>query len=163
MKKGYEIAGQTIVDPEKVKYYLNKHRWVITRQINGKQWRRSHLVYAWHYHLTLETMKLLFDLNYLIHHKDKNPQNDDIENLELIKRGKHQTLHQKGANSSLYRHDVKIEQVIDLVVRQGFSTHKAAKFFKVDHATVQNRLYKAGYTFQYPIWAEEINYDDKRV
>lgn len=86
MKKQIETVGQTMIDPEKVKYYQDGERWKTTKKINDKYWFRSHLVYAFNHGLTLEDMQLLLNQNYCIRCRNRDESDVDINNLELIRR-----------------------------------------------------------------------------
>lgn len=53
--------------------------------INGRQILISHLIWEKHYGKIPD--------GYIIHHKDLNPSNNNINNLLMIERGKHNKLH----------------------------------------------------------------------
>jgi len=144
-----EKEANILVNPEKVKYCLGaKNRWVVTPPVNGKRWLRSHLVYAFHRKLTLEVMQSLLDLGYVIHHKDNIPGNDSMENLELLKNGKHISLHNKGRkypHRPSRRPDVKDKDIIDLVVRRNFTLSMAGKTLRASLSLIRDRLLSTGY------------------
>jgi len=159
MHKEIKTVGQTMVDPEKVKYYLKANRWITSRTINGKNWYRSHLVYAYYHYLTLETLQMFLNWGFCIHHRDGNPQNDVMENFRLLTHGNHISLHQNESLCHLYRQDLKTDQIIELVIDQKFSTTEAGKFLNANNSTIGHRLRKAGYknfgSERRPYWGKE--------
>ena len=64
---------------EKTKYYLS------TTKVNNKRIRLHRAVYIFY--------KGEIQKGYQIHHKDHDKNNNEVENLVLIKNGKHQSLH----------------------------------------------------------------------
>jgi len=51
---------------------------------------------------------------YVIHHKDENPKNNNIDNLQKMTRGAHHSLHNSGENHPMYgkRHTKKVRKKI---------------------------------------------------
>lgn len=70
------------------------YRWLYVRE-NGKQVaRREHRVLMeLHIGRKLEPWEL-------VHHRDENPSNNSIENLEIVEWGKHTAEHHKGSRKS---------------------------------------------------------------
>ena len=60
----------------------------IGKKYRGKYCYEHHLVYWQHYHIVPND-------DEIIHHKDGNKHNNDINNLELMSRSKHSTNHNK--------------------------------------------------------------------
>ena len=87
-------------NPYKEKYYLLHGRYLTTRNVSGKRWYRSHLIFAWHHHISLKTIQLILNCNYYVHHKNRNITDDSIENLKLMKDISHSQYHHKGKKVS---------------------------------------------------------------
>jgi len=96
-------------------------------------------------------------INKFIHHKDKNKLNNFLDNLELIDKGKHSKIHNKGAkklkgilygekspNHKLTEKDI-IEIKIDLN-NKILTQKEIAEKFKIDQTTVSliknNKIWK---------------------
>lgn len=83
---------------------------------------------------------------YVIHHKDFNPLNNNLDNLICISRGDHVALHNKTTRKSMYgkrKRDLTIEQkekIIKLSL-QGLSNRKVASIVGCGKTIVQ-KLYK---------------------
>lgn len=130
-----------MVDPNKERFYLTDGRWKTIKRFKNKHWRRSHINFAYKHNLTLETMQLLFDLGYVLHHIDQNKQNDYADNLKLLNNKKHMSLHTKGR----YRHKLGNNKIIDLVINRKIPAAVVAKTFNVSPGTIRNRLHSMGY------------------
>ena len=145
-----------MVNPEKVKYYLDSQsRRRITKRIDGKGWRKSHLVYAWYHHLTLETMQLLLDLGYIVHHINGNLQDDTVDNLQLITVRSHCLIHH-------YRNDISDKQIINLIIKKRLSANKTAEILKVNYSTVCDRLHKMGYK-NFGFWGGKSHWTEEDI
>lgn len=138
MNKNYAITGQTMVDPGEVKYYLHRGRWETTISLNGKKYRKAHLVYAYHYHLTLETIRMLTDLKYVIHHLNGDEADDSIGNLKLIKNDKHMSLHKNGKSLPL-EHRHKLSEALKGNKRNLGKTHSLETRRKIGEAQKGNK------------------------
>ena len=75
---------------------------------------------------------------YIIHHRDKNKQNNNIKNLELVFYKNHRGKYHKDCNSKLTEENIeKIKQLKD----KGFSVGKEiAPLFGVSRRTIYNHL-----------------------
>ena len=113
-----------MINTENQKYLLNQGRMRTNKKINGKQWYKSQLAYALYHKLSLEKMKSLSAKGYIVHHKDENIINDRPDNLELLTRSKHMSLHVKG---NKYRqgdhHSIETKQKMS-------NAHKGDKNFR---------------------------------
>ena len=104
----------------------------------------------------IEQRKL--DKTEFVHHKDGNKLNANIDNLEIIKDYKHQSLHNKGkiltnehkekiSKANHKRLGMKMKKHVEMkelpkLLKQKWSINKIAKFYKCDWSTVKNRIYE---------------------
>lgn len=63
---------------------------------NGRRLYKSIFFYHWTWNLYNPTNKIFHGDGYVIHHKDENPLNDNINNLQKMTREAHSRLHQTG-------------------------------------------------------------------
>ena len=63
-------------------------------------------------------------LNELVHHKDGNKRNNNIENLEIITRGEHASLHHKGK-----KYSKKLKLKMGKAIKEKHAVKKDAKLF----------------------------------
>lgn len=74
-----------------LKFSKSEGRWLVRIRIRGGSERWARIVYQ---------NELLggFEIceGFIVHHKDRNSSNDRIDNLELMPRGEHVSLHKKG-------------------------------------------------------------------
>lgn len=107
IRKGRAVSklSKELVNPATIKFYKCEHkgygRYMGGKPLLGRNWLRAHIVYAWHNFLTLAELQLLLKKGWCIHHKDDNPLNDSVDNLELILHKEHSRLHSTGRNHSL--------------------------------------------------------------
>ena len=70
--------------------------------LNAKTHKRLH-VYVWEYYNGEEIPK-----GCVVHHKDFNKSNNEIENLQLLTKKDHATLHGKSWTKERYENQIKI-------------------------------------------------------
>lgn len=70
-------------------------------RLSGPKIARSHLVYCNFYNIEK------IPEGYCIHHKDSNPSNDNIENLELISNSEHMKQHEPWKYTKLHKQKIK--------------------------------------------------------
>lgn len=88
---------------------------------------------------------------YVVHHKDGNRQNNDINNLELLSKLDHDKLtmddvwdERRENNIKLFypnKRQFDIEKIVDML-NQGFSLRKIAKSLNTCHNVIANHLNK---------------------
>ena len=173
----------TMIDPEEQKYYLHQGRFITTKNINEKRWRKSHLIFAWHNHLLLKTMQFLLDYGYCIHHKNRDTMNDTIKNLVLMKKTSHHAHHYKEHDpphtgkklseehrkklyDTHYRYDIKNENILDLVINQKLSMLKTGKLLSISETAIRKRLKSLNYintgSDRKPVWIKGGIKNDQR-
>ena len=169
------LAQETgIINPLDFKYHVNKGRLRTTVKILGQQRERSHLAYAYNYRIPFKTFLEIIALEYVIHHKNENTQEDEKHNLRLWPRGYHDSLHNSGSKNPFWgKHhtkesrqkisqtrignlNLKNEDIVNLVVSQGLSTRQAGKVLGASKMTIWNRLKHLEYNNvgprKKPIW-----------
>lgn len=75
---------------------------------------------------------------YIVHHKDKDIRNNNIENLEIMTQSEHVALHNKERTGTLKLNSIKYlirEEVIKLTNR-GYSSRKIAKILNTSKNSV---------------------------
>ena len=77
----------------------------------------------------------------IIHHKDGNKQNNDIDNLQLMRRSSHITLH----NNELtrYKHKVSIK-LIEELYKKGLSIREIASKVNMSKSNIAYHIKKLG-------------------
>ena len=94
-----------------------------TIQVNKKQVRL-------HRYLMEQKLGRKLNPNELVHHKDGNKFNNDIDNLELIDRKAHMKAHpevKQLATAAQTKHDIKMSEILDLYVEKGFPARIVAE------------------------------------
>ena len=90
-KHRIEVLIQDLTDPPKVEVIDETHQkfnGIIYHQSTPiRHFNNIHL-YVWNYYTGIEVKK-----GYEIHHKDLNPANNDISNLQLLSKEKHKKIH----------------------------------------------------------------------
>ena len=140
----------------------NKGYWCITTSKEGNHRKFLHrLIYEDYYKVTL--------LNgVIIHHKDGNKLNNNINNLEAIYRSEHQSLHAKGRKHSTETKE-KISKIKKGIKRSKESINKQAYtyskkytstgFFRVSKS-IKNDVNKGFvWTYSYPNGAQIVSVD----
>ena len=110
--------------------------------------------------LMMYWLKRNLDRGEYVHHKDRNRLNATKDNLELINAHQHQSLHSKGKKLSeehrrriieankkrkgkklKKRVNIPIEE-LKILLTQGWSINKIAKYYNCDWSTIKNRIYE---------------------
>ena len=122
---------------------------------NGTCKGEAHLVAEWKYNRKIKD-------NECVHHINKNKKDNSPENIEIIDFSKHSSNHIMGDNNPLrrfpeknpvylypgkfknenngrWRHDITIEEVVDLW-KKGFKKKKIAKLFNTSSKVIERRL-----------------------
>lgn len=119
-----------------------------TIQINGKQVRLHRYVME-----QKLGRKLLF--NEIVHHKDENKHNNNIDNLELVSRSIHKKIHYEIGEKTRFKtiHDIDINIITEMY--KTMSIEKISIYFNVAIGTIYNKMKKnniktnkRGYSFK---------------
>lgn len=129
--------GNYLVKGRKIKHRIkeDKHIEVV---ISKKQTYIHILLY--------ETFVGDIPKGYVIHHKDFNPLNNNIDNLVCVSRSEHMSIHNKTTNKNMYgnrKTDLTRNQKLKIIElsTKGLSNRKVAQIVGCGKSSVQ-RLYK---------------------
>ena len=98
----------------------------LTKWIDGKQVRI-------HRYLMEKKVGRKLLSSELVHHKDDNKFNNDIDNLEIVTRSKHKQLHPEIGEQTRFKvkYSIAKKTFIDLYVKKLLSLRKIGKLFKI--------------------------------
>ena len=111
-----------------------------TITINGKQERL-------HRYLMEQKLGRKLEFNEIVHHIDGNKFNNNIDNLELISRSDHMSMHKEVKELSLAvqtKYFIDYSTVIDLYAKQGKSSSEVSDILGVPKATIKWFIAKHG-------------------
>ena len=136
-------------DGYRMVYTMDKNRW-------KGGWLSEHIMVA-------EALIRPLEENEVVHHKDFNPSNNLVENLEIMTEVDHQRYHSKlnnrkkfgvanqshskwmHENNPVSRKDVTYEKILDLASELDFSMRKVREKLSVDANVIKRRLRKHGF------------------
>ena len=81
------------------------------------------------YRLVIETFVGSCPINHIVHHKDGNPINDSLENLEYVSRIEHTKIHPKFCEEIYYlrEENIKLLKIIEDLTRNNNAQEKNKK------------------------------------
>lgn len=80
----------------------------------------------------------------LVHHLNADKRDDRLENLLVVSRSDHTSMHKRGCSHPAYRADIVTERDIVPLRDQGLSYRKIAKRLRCSPSTVGRRLLREG-------------------
>ncbi len=118
--------------PQKRNGYL-----VFQKYVNGKRYRvkRSRAVMQLHLNRKL-------NISELVHHKDKNKENDSIENLEILNQEDHVSKHYAGRNNKKPKGWKPANTLRDEVIKR--IKHHAKAMIKINYSEISRQLKAEG-------------------
>ena len=103
--------------------------------------------YVYEHRYVWEKHKGEIPKNYVIHHIDHNRQNNDISNLELMSKRKHDimTLNENAKNNVRNTFKAKNQvdipkEIIEKYLNEGYSIREISKIYKVSHSCVTRNM-----------------------
>ncbi|MFA4871278.1 MAG: hypothetical protein WC623_23970 [Pedobacter sp.] len=91
-----KIPFGMILDPNKIEFSSGGVYTMAKYKINGKKWKKSHIVYAFYNQITLIELQKILNSSLIVHHINGRKKDDSVGTLQLMVNEEHSALHAKG-------------------------------------------------------------------